>query len=387
MAPHIILNMVYIDKIYYICYYHSSIFLLLRSILMTTSNEIVIQGQLITDIVQQYTLRDALYQQAVEHLLTSWVNSQYRDDKNQVQAKHTVERFLTFMRENGVYHLSEITPIHSTQWQATLNQHGLAASTIYAHMSRVSSFFNWMIQDKYMGTRIHYNPVRSAQRVAPKPYAGRSLKTLNDHQVQIMLDHLEKTVRNKKLSPVARVRAYRTKALFLWLLFTGVRRSEVLQLRWGDLTILPEGGISFLTFIKGGETRNIELSHPDCITAFWDYLRHSGRMPLRPQDPIWYTTGRNKKAVNQVALSGRELAYDLKAVAVACEILGFHVHTLRHTYARLVHEVTDGNMTQVQEALNHKNPQTTKNYIHAIVPKKDQYSSLIGQRFRISSDY
>src|SRR5687768_756735 len=74
----------------------------------------------------------------------------------------------------------EILPIDVKAWQGVLESQGLAPATVYARISRLSSFYDWLMRDPQLATTIHHNPVRLARPKAPKAYQTESAKALDD---------------------------------------------------------------------------------------------------------------------------------------------------------------------------------------------------------------
>lgn len=78
----------------------------------------------------------------------------------------------------------DITEIDVKLWQAELEGRGLSSSTVYARISRVSSFFEWARQDAALAEKLPRNPCELARPKAPKPYQSESCKSLDDEQGQ-----------------------------------------------------------------------------------------------------------------------------------------------------------------------------------------------------------
>jgi integrase len=70
----------------------------------------------------------------------------------------------------------------------------------------------------------------------------------------------------------------------------------------------------------------------------------------------------------------------MKRYARQAGISRFHLHQTRHTFARIVAEET-GSITATQDALDHKNPSTTRVYVRRIAIKKDKHSTRILSRW------
>lgn len=69
-----------------------------------------------------------------------------------------------------------MTPIDVAAWRADLEQRGLAPATVYALVSRLSSWYEWAATIPELAEVIHSNPVKLARPKAPKPYQGEATK-------------------------------------------------------------------------------------------------------------------------------------------------------------------------------------------------------------------
>lgn len=81
---------------------------------------------------------------------------------------------------------------------------------------------------------------------------------------------------------------------------------------------------------------------------------------------------------NQRGLSSHSYVKNLKRYAKEAGIEKFHMHQTRPTFARIVVEET-GSIIETQDALNHRNPSTTKIYVQRIAIKNA--SRLISKQF------
>jgi integrase len=73
------------------------------------------------------------------------------------------------------------------------------------------------------------------------------------------------------------------------------------------------------------------------------------------------------------------LVRNLKRYAAEAGIDQFHLHQTRHTFARIVAEET-GSIVATQDALDHKNPGTTRAYGQRISVKRDLHSGRVLRR-------
>ena len=106
--------------------------------------------------------------------------------------------------------------------------------------------------------------------------------------------------------------------------------------------------------------------------------RSQDKEVFRTDGPLW--TRHDKAGRLGAALSSHSYVKNLKKYAKEAGIEKFHMHQTRHTFARIVAEET-GSIIETQDALNHKNPSTTRIYVQRIAVKKDRHSRLISKRF------
>jgi hypothetical protein len=62
----------------------------------------------------------------------------------------------------------------------------LQPATVYARISRLSSFYTWLMSDPQLAGEIIANPVLLARPKAPRAYQGESTKALTDEKVQAL---------------------------------------------------------------------------------------------------------------------------------------------------------------------------------------------------------
>lgn len=268
-------------------------------------------------------------------------------------------------------HPSEVTPLDVTEWRRALEAHDLKPATVYARLSRLSSFFEWAMRDPALGQVINNNPVRLARPKAPRAYQTESSKALDDAQLRTLVAVIRK--RAAKGDTVAK----RDLAILLFFLLTGMRRSEVIGLRGGDIERRNEMLI-VRNKVKGGDYVGREVRDPQIREALYDYLESCGRMKaLDTNGPLWTRHDRAGKPGAQ--LTSHAFAHNLKRYARAAGIEKIHVHQTRHTFARMVAEDT-GSLIDTQEALGHRNLATTRVYVQRISVKRDKHSERISRR-------
>ena len=258
------------------------------------------------------------------------------------------------------------TALDVAAWQAHLEGQGLAASTVYARCSRVSSFYRWAMDSAELGEHIHHNPVDLARPPAPRAYQNDSAKALD---VQDAAELLAVTRDAAEHGVVGK----RDHAILLLFFATGLRRSEVLRLRWRDVKL--NGTVQLRARVKGGDYRWRAVDDTRVRDAILDYLRASGRLQgMTPDSPLWTSHDRSGLHVGH-QLTGHAYAARLKKYAVLAGIGDVHIHMTRHTVARMVGE--DDGVKAAQEILGHRHESTTRVYLDTIRVQKDRHSTRI----------
>jgi integrase/recombinase XerD len=313
-------------------------------------------------------------QAALRTAIEFWADSSTRVETFERAAKlhdkrQAVNSFFAYTGK----HPDEVAPEDVRAWREHLESLGQKPATVYARVSRVSSFFKWLMSDPQLGQHIRSNPAAQARPRHPRPYQSEATKALTDEE----MNNLLAVVRGK--ADAGSVVAKRDYALLLFFFLTGLRRSEVISLRGRDLEE-REGRLVVKYRRKGGKFTAREVGDRSVYEALTDYLRAAGRgNVLGTERPLWTRHDRAGKA--GVPLSSRSFAENLKRYAKGAGIGHIHVHQTRHTYARIIAEET-GSFVETQEALDHENAATTRVYVQRITVKRDRHGSKVSARIR-----
>jgi integrase/recombinase XerD len=270
----------------------------------------------------------------------------------------------------------EVSPDDVEAWRKHLEERGFKPATVYARLSRLSSFYEWAMRDPQLAGLIERNPVRLARPKAPKAYQTESVKSLDDEQVSGLLTQV------RKRADVGDVVGKRDYALLLLFVTTGMRRQEVIGLRGSDVE-LRKDDLVIRCRVKGGDYVARSVEEPLVRVALLDYLRSCNRLPaLSSERPLW--TRHDRAGRPGAPLTSHAFAKNLKRYAREAGIGKIHIHQTRHTFARIVSEET-GSLAATQEALGHRNLATTRAYVQHIAIKRDNYGRRIAARLQIST--
>jgi integrase len=167
--------------------------------------------------------------------------------------------------------------------------------------------------------------------------------------------------------------------IFLTAAFTGLRRGELLGLRWRDIdfeasTIRVRASYAAgqLTTPKSGKVRAVPMA-PDVASA----LARIGQRVRFTEDDDFVFAGAAGLPVNGDALSSR---YERALSTAGLRRLRFH--DLRHTFGTRM--IREADIRRVQEWMGHADIQTTMKYLHYESRKED--AELVARAFRTADD-
>lgn len=292
----------------------------------------------------------------------------YRREDLQRDKQNAVRTFLVFSGK----HPFEVKLRDCLSWRHHLEK-SYKPNTVYARLSRLSSFYKWLLSDPTLGKHLRTNPVLLARPKCPLPYQAESSKALTDEEMKRLLAVV------KEEADGGSIAGKRDYALLLLYFLSGLRRSEIISLRGKDIEAV-EGKLIIKYRRKGGHYTGRELADADCVEAIEDYLTYSGRTNvLGSQRPLW--TRHDRAGRSGAPLSSHAFVKNLKRHAEAAKLKGFHLHQTRHTFARIFAE-DSGSMIETQEALDHANVATTRAYVQRIAIKRDKSSASIKRRMK-----
>lgn len=149
----------------------------------------------------------------------------------------------------------------------------------------------------------------------------------------------------------------RNKALVYILLYAGLRRSELVNIKISDISFDNQ---SINIIGKGAGTATEWIFIPDTAwDAFLDYLK---LIELNDVNlPVWQSADPCKKNPKN-GLTSTSVSRILSNIGNQIGI-NLHPHRLRHTFATIAAKAHDYNLEKVSEATRHKSLTTLKGYI------------------------
>ncbi|HEY3521680.1 MAG TPA: tyrosine recombinase XerC [Rhodanobacteraceae bacterium] len=269
-----------------------------------------------------------------------------------------VDRFLAYLQDERRYSpatlhkyaqelavLQDYMQAHAlTRWRdlrgeqvqalvAAEHRRGLEPSTLRAKLSAWRSFFKFLARHGEVGV----NPANGVR----SPKVRRKLPQVLD------VDQVSALVEIEGDEP----EAVRDRALLELLYSSGLRVSELTNVRWRDLDI--DEGMLRVVSGKGGKTRIVPVGS----RALEALAALCGQEKPQPDDPLW--RGRNGQPITTGAVRAR-IKRRAKEQGVWQRV---YPHLLRHSCASHLLE-SSGDLRAVQELLGHADIGTTQIYTH-----------------------
>ena len=242
----------------------------------------------------------------------------------------------------------QVTPAHALAWAYGIGASGRepASATVGARIACLSSYYRFLIRMNVTGS----NPCDALERPRSIPSAARGLST---DEVRRLLAVLPATVAGR-----------RDRALLLVFLLTGRRRTEVMSLTAGDISI--EGETAFYSYRgKGGKRGRRELPRP-AYEALCATLADAG-LCLAEMDgdaSLWQAAAR-PSGLTSATFYGRFRRY-LRLAGLPPAGL----HVLRHTAAKLRRDA-GVSIEAVSSFLDHSSLAVTSVYLRRLEGEND----------------
>ena len=246
--------------------------------------------------------------------------------------------FVQFLGPNGQPSAEMLTTSNIIAYLAYLRELGRATTTVSRNLASLRSFFHYLVRQELIAV----DPTAYVE--APK-VEKRLPKVLSIHEVERLLEAPD----------VSTAPGFRDKAMLELLYATGIRVSELVSIRTGDIN-LSSGFLRCMG--KGGKERIIPLGEV-AQQALLQYIEH-GRQEMLHQ--------RNSDALflnhHGKQMSRQGFWKILKKYARSANIYkDITPHTLRHSVATHLLE-RGADLRSVQEMLGHADISTTQIYTH-----------------------
>ena len=317
----------------------------------------------------------------IEQTVAAWIAARANSDATRKVYAREVGRFLVWLRHErpgvspaqlGVRDavafaelLRDIPPHFISRRKASPGELGwapfrgpLTPGSRQQALLVVSAWLDWLVEARH----IEANPFRLISRKRGDDQAARGeVKAISEGAMQALLRYFEQA----QPSPAI----YRMRFVLRFLEAMGLRASELLAARLGDLVTLPEG-LALKVHGKGAKNRHVTLNRQarealnDYLAArgLGDFLQAAAETPILasardPMTPITYPAlYQTVKRWLEKAVSAADLPRHEKT-----QLYKASTHWLRHTFGtRLIEKGAAPDA--VQSSMGHASPVTLSRY-------------------------
>ena len=262
--------------------------------------------------------------------------------------------WLTYCASIGLDPLCGVQEEHVALWARGMEAAGLSAPTVARKLCAVSSWYTWLRKHGHVPD----NPAADLDRPYVDPDSSKTPGLTKDQALAML------TAADTAPWP----QAARNAALAALLLFTGARVSEACEATLADLGMDRGHRVLWVTR-KGGKRQPLVMPAP-VLGRLDAYL--AGRNDLEHVPAVVGSTGRDRPLI--ATGTGRHMrpadVWALmrrigKAAGLPAELVkSMGAHSMRHSFATLYLDA-GGNLVDLQDAMGHKDPRTTRRYDRA----------------------
>lgn len=141
--------------------------------------------------------------------------------------KTLLGKFVDYCIKNRVVNVEDITYSHVRQYLLECQERGNLADTINTKLLRVRAFLNYMVECEV----INNNPAKRVKRQKE----DIKIDVFSDDQIRQMLNFYRRIKQREKS-----YFAYRDYMMIVIILGTGIRRGEIINLKWSDIDFVNQ---------------------------------------------------------------------------------------------------------------------------------------------------
>jgi integrase/recombinase XerD len=269
-------------------------------------------------------------------------------EKTRKAYQNDIHAFTRFIGIEKPQEFRVVTRAHVIAWRKTLEEKPCSDATIRRKLSALSSLFEYLCEKN----AVTHNPVKGVKRPAANNNEGKTPALSNDQARRLLEAPPEDTLKGK-----------RDRAILATLLYHGLRRQELCNLRVKDFQ-RRTGVMMFHVHGKRKKERFIpvEPKTQRLLAEYLDASAHSEHLDGALFRPVKNNATYDfNKAINPRSVYRDVVMFYARQVGITRDTHGFCVHSLRATAATnaLDHKA---DIAKVQEWLGHANVSTTRLY-------------------------
>lgn len=269
-------------------------------------------------------------------------------EKTRKAYQNDIHAFTQFVGIQQPAEFRIVTRSHVIAWRKSLEANAFSDASIRRKLSALSSLFEYLCEHN----AVTHNPVKGVKRPAANNNEGKTPALSNDQARQLL-----------ETPPEDTLKGCRDRAILATLLYHGLRRQELCNLRVKDFQ-RRSGVMMFHVHGKRKKERfvPVEAKTQRLIAEYLELAGHGDELECALFRPVKNNaTGILNKPLNPRSVYRDVVMFYAKQVGITLDTHGFCVHSLRATAATnaLDHKA---DIAKVQEWLGHANVSTTRLY-------------------------
>lgn len=268
------------------------------------------------------------------------------------------EKIRALIREVGDIELSQVRPKQLMVWRDEMLRSGISTETWNSRRRHLSTLFRWAVKRGHLAV----SPFAQVPQGMPQRRRKKTVDHATLDAIMYYLDQLEQS-RSRKFRP-----QYFWRCMIRTFYWTGIRRSQLVALRWQDVDLDAK------TILLRAEASKTHREHVIPIaTQLFPHLQALRQRALYQWHCGQGTDGRFARSqvfnlalaasgtVGTNSLTVTQVSSAFARISKATETR-FSPHRLRHTLAtQLVHAEVD--LVHIKEMLGHSDLTTTAIYV------------------------
>lgn len=252
------------------------------------------------------------------------------------------EDFLSWADEQGFQRVSDLNGRAMKGYLTRCkNERGNNPTSLNTKRKQFNTFFNFLAQEGLIDS----NPMESVKKVKE----DIRIKTFTDEEVREVLSYLRRTKR--KEDSIYAVRNY---TIFLTLIGTGLRASELCSLKWNNVDLVSR---TIKVFGKARAEQAVPLS--ETLVKELSYWKEYCLSQFDELSPWVFVTQQNKQfSVNGLKCWFKRLAKIMEFPETRCS-----AHSCRHYFAKKWIQ-NGGDISTLSKVLRHSSIKTTEKYLN-----------------------
>lgn len=281
------------------------------------------------------------YSRAVDGYLLS-LGARSLSENTVLDYNRTLQLFAKFLEED--YTVDKITHQHVELFLKSKND--LANKSLLNYYIGLSAFWTWLVQEKMVKANV-------VRQLKPPKAEVKEIEPLTEQEVRLLIGALNRSkIYNRGGVNVDHSLGSfeRNRAIILLLLDTGIRASELCDLKIEDLD--NRNNRIYVRHGKGMKERKLPFS-PKTGQMIWRYV--ASRENTQPGDPLFASK------LNR-SLTRTKLAEMISKIGKRAGVPNVHPHRFRHTFA-IQYLRNGGNAYTLQAMLGHSTLEMVKRYL------------------------